>query len=80
MKNLFTKLISTHKKPEMKNNKSLIKTFLFSLTILGSVSFFSNEANSEESPVCPDPSTTTITSIADGGDATSFFALTEGGF
>ena len=29
---------------------------------------------------CPDPSTTTITSIADRGDATSFYALTGGGF
>ena len=80
MKNLFTKIIPTYNKLQMKNNKSLIKTFLFSLTLLGSVSFIPNEANSEESPVCPDPSTTTITSIADGGDATSFFALTEGGF
>ena len=80
MQNLFTKIIPTNNKLQMKNNKSLIKTFLFSLTLLGSVSFIPNEANSEESPVCPDPSETTISSIADGGDATSFFALTEGGF
>ena len=47
---------------------------------MGTISFSQNKANAEESPECPDPSTTTITSIADRGDATSFYALTGGGF
>ena len=64
----------------MKNKKSLIKKLIFTLTFLGTISFSQNKVNAEESPVCPDPSTTTVTSIADFGDATSFYALTEGGF
>ena len=64
----------------MKNKQSLIKKLLFTLTFLGTISFSQNKLNAEESPVCPDPSTTTISSIADGGDSTSFYALTSGGF
>ena len=64
----------------MKNKKSLIKNLIFILTFLGTISFSQNKAYAEESPDCPDPSTTTITSIADRGDATSFYALTGGGF
>ncbi len=64
----------------MKNKKSFIKKLIFTLTFLGTLSFSQNKVNADESPVCPDTSTTTISSIADGGDATSFFALTSGGF
>jgi len=64
----------------MKNKKALIKKLLLGLTFMGTISFSQNKINAEESPVCPDPSTTTVTSIADFGDATSFYALTEGGF
>ena len=71
---------SLNKNYIMKNKKSLIKKLLLTLTFLGSISFSQNKVNAEESPVCPDPSTTTVTSIADFGDATSFYALTEGGF
>ena len=64
----------------MKNKKSLIKKLVFTLAFLGTISFSQNKVNAEESPVCPDTSTTTISSIADRGDATSFYALTSGGF
>ncbi len=64
----------------MKNKKSLLKKLIFTFAFLGTISFSQNKVNASESPVCPDPSTTTITSIADGGDATSFYALTSGGF
>ncbi len=64
----------------MKNLLTLIKNLIFILTFLGTISFSQNKAYAEESPDCPDPSTTTITSIADRGDATSFYALTGGGF
>ena len=64
----------------MKNKKTLIKNLIFILTFLGTISFSQNKAYAEESPDCPDPSTTTITSIADRDDETSFYSLTGGGF
>ena len=80
MNNLLKTFNLSNKNYTMKNKKSLIKKLIFSLAFLGSVSFYQTKAYAEESPECPDPSTTTITSIADGGDATSFYALTGGGF
>ena len=80
MKNLLKTPYSAHKNHIMKNKKSLIKKLLFTLTFLGTISFSQNKVNAEESPVCPDPSIIDITSIADFADATSFVALTEGGF
>ena len=80
MKNLLKTFNQTHNYYKMKNKKSLLKKLLFTLTFLGTISFSQNKVSAEESPVCPDPSTTTITSIADRDDATSFYALTDGGF
>ena len=80
MKNYLKISNSENKHFKMKNKKSLIKNLIFILTFLGTISFSQNKAYAEESPDCPDPSTTTITSIADRGDATSFYALTGGGF
>ena len=80
MKNLRKTFNSSNKNFNMKNKTSLIKKLIFTLAFLGTISFSQNKVNAEESPVCPDPSTTTISSIADGGDATSFYALTSGGF
>ena len=80
MKNYLKISNSTNKHFKMKNKKSLIKKLIFSLAFLGSISFYQTKAYAEESPECPDPSTTTITSIADRDDATSFYALTGGGF
>ena len=80
MNNLLKTFNLSNRNYTMKNKKSLIKKLIFSLAFLGSVSFYQTKAYAEESPACPDPSTTTITSIADGGDATSFYALTDGGF
>ena len=80
MKNLLKTFSPNLNYYKMKNKKTLIKNLLFILTFLGTISFSQNKAYAEESPECPDPSTTTITSIADRGDATSFYALTGGGF
>tara|TARA_A100001035_G_C27745686_1_gene483852 strand:- start:445 stop:1374 length:930 start_codon:yes stop_codon:yes gene_type:complete len=80
MKNLLKTFNPTFNNYKMKNKKSLMKNLLFALTFLGTVSFSQNQVNADESPVCPDASSTTITSIADRGDATSFYALTSGGF
>ena len=80
MKNYLKISNSKNKHFKMKNKKSLIKNLIFILTFLGTISFSQNKAYAEESPECPDPSSTTITSIADRGDATSFYALTGGGF
>ncbi len=80
MKNSIKKINLINKIYIMKNKKSLIKKLVFTLAFLGTISFSQNKVNAEESPVCPDTSTTTISSIADRGDATSFYALTSGGF
>ena len=80
MKNLLKTLNQTNYYYKMKNKKSLLKKLLFSLAFVGSISFYQTKAYAEESPECPDPSTTTITSIADRDDETSFYALTNGGF
>ena len=80
MKNLLKTFNPTFNYYKMKNKKTLIKTLIFSLTFLGTVSFSQNKLNAEESPECPDPDKITISSIADGGDETSFYFLTDGGF
>ena len=80
MKNLLKTFNPTFNYYKMKHNKSLLKKLIFTFAFLGTISFSQNKVTAEESPVCPDPSTTTISSIADGGDATSFYALTSGGF
>ena len=56
----------------------LIKKILLGLTFVGTISFSQNKVNAQTSPTCPDPSTTSITSIYDNTDSNSFFALTEG--
>ena len=80
MKNLLKVFNPTFNHYKMKNKKSLIKNLIFALTFLGTIFFSQNKVNAEESPVCPDPSSTTISSISDSGDATSFTAVTGGGF
>ena len=80
MKNLLKTFNPTFNFYKMKHSKSFLKKLIFTFAFLGTISFSQNKVTAEESPVCPDPSTTTISSIADGGDATSFYALTSGGF
>jgi len=58
-------------------NKTLFNSLLFTFSILGSF-FVLDKPLKADSPVCPDPSTTSITSIYDNTDSNSFFALTEG--
>lgn len=65
----------------MKNKKNLIRKLIFALTFLGTISFSqNNKVNASTSPVCEDPSATSITSIATPGDSTSFYTLHSGGF
>ena len=81
MKNYLKISNSTNKHFKMKNKKSLLKNLIFTFAFLGTLSFSqNNKVNASTSPVCKDPSTTTITSIADGGDSTSFYTLHSGGF
>ena len=80
MKNFLKTSNSKNKHLNMKNKKSLLKKLIFTFAFLGTISFSQNKVNAEESPVCPDPSITTISSISDSGDATSFTAVTGGGF
>ena len=60
-------------------NKTLFNSLLFTFSLLGSF-FVLDKPVKADSPVCPDPSTTAITSIFDitGTDPNSFFDLTEG--
>ena len=57
-------------------NKTLFNSLLFTFSLLGSF-FVLDKPVKADSPVCPDPSTTSITSIYDNTDSNSFFALTE---
>ena len=61
-------------------NKTLFNSIFFTFSFLGSFFVLDKPLKAEVSPVCPDPSTTAITSIIDitGADSNSFFALTEG--
>ena len=59
-------------------NKTLFNSLFFTFSIFGSFFVLDKPLKAEEAPVCPDPSTTTITSIYDESDSSSFFALTGG--
>ena len=51
------------------------QTLITGLTVFGSTVLVPSEKVS--AAACPDPTTTTLTSLATGGDATSFFQVTE---
>ena len=59
----------------MKFSKSLSNALITGLTVLGSSVFV--PAQKVSAAACPDASSTTITSLATGGDATSFYQITE---
>tara|TARA_B100000579_G_scaffold428867_1_gene439745 strand:+ start:7592 stop:8515 length:924 start_codon:yes stop_codon:yes gene_type:complete len=59
----------------MKFSKLLPKTLIAGLTLIGSSVIIPSEKVT--AAACPDPSTTTLTSLATGGDATSFYQVTE---
>ena len=80
MKNLLKTFNPTFNYNKMKNKKALIKKLIFALTFLGTISYSQNKVNASESPTCPDPTATTITSLFDSSDSTSFYSLTGEGF
>jgi len=57
-------------------NKTLFNSLFFTFSLIGSF-FFLDKPLKADSPVCPDPSKTEITSIFDETDDSSFFALTD---
>ena len=59
----------------MKFSKLLTNSFVSGLTIFGASVILPSEKVS--AAACPDPSSTTITSLATGGDATSFYQITD---
>ena len=63
-------------------NKTLFNSLLFTFSLIGSFFVLDKPVKAEDAPVCPDPSTTTISSIFDptGNDPTSFVELTDDGF
>ena len=59
----------------MKFSKLLSNTIISGLTVFGASVI--NPSEKVSAAACPDPSSTTITSLATGGDATSFYQVTE---
>ena len=59
-------------------NKTLFNSLLFTFSFIGSF-FVLDKPLKADSPVCPDPSTTTITSVY-GESGSSFYELTGEGF
>ena len=59
-------------------NKTLFNSLFFSFSFLGSLIVLDKPLKAEVSPICPDTATTTITSIYNPTDTSSFFALTDG--
>ena len=77
MKNLFKSFTQTHQYNKMKS-KTLFNSLFFTFSLIGSFFVLDKPVKADDSPDCPDPSTTTITSIYDETDDSSFFALTGG--
>ena len=62
-------------------NKTLLNSLFFTFSLIGSFFVIDKPLKAEDAPVCPDPSTTTISSVYnmfDEGDPNSFFGLTGG--
>ena len=76
MKNLLKTFKPTFTLNKMKN-KTLLNYLFFTFSIIGSF-FVIDKPLKADSLVCPDPSTTSITSIFNNNDSNSFFALTGG--
>ena len=77
MKNLLKTFNPTLDYNKMKN-KTLFNSLLFTVAFIGSLFVIDKPARASDSPVCPDPSSTTISSLYDEEDSSSFFALTGG--
>ena len=82
----YSSTLFTNQSILMKSKKTLFNFLLFTSAFIGSLFVIDKPVKASDSPVCPDPSTTTITSIYDPSDSSSFFELTggygegEGGF
>ena len=79
MRNLFKTFNPTFNYYKMKN-KTLFNSLFFTFSLIGSFFVLDKPLKADDSPVCPDPSTTTITSIYDESDSSSFYAITGDGF
>ena len=77
MKNSFKTFIPIFSHNKMKN-KTLFNSLFFTFSLIGSFFVLDKPLKADDSPICPDPSSTTITSIYDESDSSSFFALTGG--
>ena len=62
----------------MKSKKTLFNFLLFTFAFIGSLFVIDKPLKAEDGVACPDPSSTTITSLYDEEDSSSFFALTGG--
>ena len=77
MKNLYKKFNPTFNHNKMKNN-TLFNSLFFTFSLIGSFFVIDKPLKASDGVVCPDPSSTTINSIYDEEDSSSFFALTGG--
>ena len=62
-------------------NKTLFNSLFFTFSLIGSFFVLEKPLKAEDAPVCPDPSTTTISSVYnvfDEDDPNSFYGLTGG--
>ncbi len=62
-------------------NKTLFNSLFFTFSLIGSFFVLEKPLKAEDAPVCPDPTTTTISSVynvLDEEDPTSFYGLTGG--
>ena len=78
MKNFLKTSNPTFNYYKMKN-KTLFNSLLFTFAFIGSLFVIDKPTRASDSPVCPDPSSTTINSVFDESDPSgSFFGLTGG--
>ena len=80
MKNFLKTFNPTFNYYKMKN-KTLFNSLFFTSSLIGSFFVLDKPLKAEEAPVCPDTSTTTISSVYnmfDEEDPTSFYGLTGG--
>ena len=79
MKNFLKTFNLTFNYYKMKN-KTLFNSLLFTFAFIGSLFVMDKPVRASDSPVCPDPSTTTINSVFDEADPTGSFVGLTGGY
>ena len=74
----YSSILLTNQSILMKSKKTLFNSLIFTFAFIGSLFVIDKPVRASDSPACPDPSSTTITSVFDEEDPSSFFGLTGG--